>query len=277
MSVKETQSKPQEIQINVNSSSEKEEETYTLEPSAKGFSYHNPAASRYLYAPSSISMKKGESYLSQKSLLFTSGAVAVTDNVTLLGGAVTLNPFFLSIVGGKYSYVYSPTLRFSVGGEAFFSTWGAFESLANVAYVGATYGDEDTNVSFNVGAGEVLGQAGFPLTLCASHRFSDRYALMTENWLLLQVNQQYSWNGDSVSLVDSAISSDVAVISVAIRMMGRSTRWFSQQEYYAKGKYGGRVRLNPNASFDYGLIYLVSEGLSVPIGPIPWIDWAWKF
>ena len=122
MSVKETQPKPQEIQINVNSSSEKEEDTYTLEPSAKGFSYHNPAASRYLYAPSSISMKKGESYLSQKSLLFTSGAVAITDNVTLLGGAVTLNPFFLSIVGGKYSYEYSSTLRFSVGGEAFFST-----------------------------------------------------------------------------------------------------------------------------------------------------------
>ena len=127
---------------------------------SKGFSYHNPAASRYLYAPSSISMKK-ERVISQKSLLFTSGAVAVTDNVTILGGTVTLNPFLLSIVGGKYSYEYSPTLRFSVGGEAFFSTWGAFESLANVAYVGATYGDEDSNVSFNVGAGEVLGKPVF--------------------------------------------------------------------------------------------------------------------
>ena len=37
MSVKETQPKPQEIQINVNATSEKEEDSYTLEPSAKGF------------------------------------------------------------------------------------------------------------------------------------------------------------------------------------------------------------------------------------------------
>ena len=49
------------------------------------------------------------------------------------------------------------------------------------------------------------------------------------------------------------------------------------QEYYAKSRYGSRVRLNPNASFDYGLIYFVSEGLSIPVGPIPWVDWAWKF
>ena len=39
--------------------------------SPRGFQYINPAASRYLYAPSSISLQKGQGYVSQK-LLFTS-------------------------------------------------------------------------------------------------------------------------------------------------------------------------------------------------------------
>ena len=43
-------------------------------------------------------MKKGESYLSQKSLLFTSGAVAVTDNVTILGGTVTLEEAYQAVL-----------------------------------------------------------------------------------------------------------------------------------------------------------------------------------
>ena len=112
MSVKETQPKPQEIQINVNSTSDKDEDLYTLEPSAKGFSYHNPSCIKILVCSIVDLNEKGRQLSISKSLLFTSGAVAVTDNVTILGGTVTLNPFLLSIVGGKYSYEYSPTLRF---------------------------------------------------------------------------------------------------------------------------------------------------------------------
>ena len=263
-----------QINVNINDS---DSEEITLEPSAKGFSYHNPAASRYLYAPSSLALKKGESYLSQKSFIFTSGAVGVTDNITVLGGTFTFNPLMLSIVGGKYSYEVAPNVAVSVGGEVFFTTFGSFDALASVAFAGVTYGDEDTNVTVNVAGGQVLDQVGFPITLCASHRFSDRYAIMTENWLLIQQDKQYSWNGQDVELVDSSLGSDTAIFSVAIRMMGRSTRWFSQQEYYAKGRYGGKVKLNPSASFDYGLLYVVVNDLSEPWGPIPWVDWAWKF
>ena len=267
---------PQEIQINVNTNDSDREE-FTLEPSAKGFSYHNPAASRYLYAPSSLALKKGESYLSQKSFIFTSGAVGITDNITVLGGTFTFNPLMLSIVGGKYSYEVAPNIAVSFGGEMFFTTFGSFEALASVAFAGITYGDEDTNFTLNVAGGQVMDQVGFPITFCASHRFSDRYAIITENWLLIQQDKQYSWNGQDVELLDSSLGSDTAILSVAVRMMGRSTRWFSQQEYYAKGRYGGKVKLNPSASFDYGLLYVVVNDLSEPWGPIPWVDWAWKF
>ena len=43
----------------------------------EGFSFSNPAASRYLYAPSSIGLQEGQGYVSQK-LVFTTGVFAVT-------------------------------------------------------------------------------------------------------------------------------------------------------------------------------------------------------
>ena len=58
-------------------------------PGAGEFSFQNPAASRYLYAPSSIPLQKGQGYVSQK-LIFTSGVIGVSDNVTLLVGTTVL-------------------------------------------------------------------------------------------------------------------------------------------------------------------------------------------
>ena len=74
-----------------------------------GFSFANPAASRYLYAPSSIGLQAGQGYVSQK-LLFTSGVYALTDNATILVG--TLVPFpLVSVLGGKVSKTLNPDLH----------------------------------------------------------------------------------------------------------------------------------------------------------------------
>ena len=79
-----------------------------------GFKHPNPAASRYLYAPSSINMKAGQGYVSQK-LVFTSVAYAPTDNFTLLFGTFTPFPPLISVFGGKTSFQISDNVSASIG------------------------------------------------------------------------------------------------------------------------------------------------------------------
>ena len=265
---------------------EKEEVTSTGLPEGQ-FSYANPAASRYLYAPSSIPLQQGQGYTSQK-LLFTSTAYGVTDNVTLLIGSLVPFPF-VSVVGAKYATRLNDDWHIGAGGEAFFfpfanSLDGGLPSVPiSVGYVSATYGDLDSHVTIATGViYEQLfsdGNIVHPLMVAGHKRMSNRLALVTENWLL--------FNPDALAVQQSPFNASIT--SISFRLIGRR-----DQSYQILGK---MVTDNgyPRYTWDIGMVMVsgVSTAtLSDPLtgetyrslfgevwnlGPIPWIDYTWHF
>ncbi len=158
-----------------------------LPTSARGFKFPNYTSSRYLYAPSAISMKKGSGYVSQKLFLFTSAAYAVNDNWTLLGGTFTFFPPVMTILGTKYSIELGQNLNMSVGGESFMSAVDSGSSgfLANIGFVNFTVGDEDLNLTVGGGAGKVFDDIGYPIVVGGLARLADSMSVVTENWMVL--------------------------------------------------------------------------------------------
>ena len=249
------------------------------------FSFANPAASRYLYAPSSIPLQKEQGYVSQK-LLFTSAVYGVTDNVTLLMGTMVPIPF-LSVVGGKYARRINDKWHVGAGAEAFFNPFaGSFDAPSvplSIGFVSATYGDLDSHVTVATGAMyEQLfsdGNITHPVFLSGHKRVSDRLALVSENWVLLNPDalgeQRFPYMG--------------SITSVAFRLVGRRDKTYQIL--------GQMVTDNgyPRYTWDFGLVMLSiadSATLTDPLsgtthysifsesfnfGPIPWIDYTWHF
>ena len=153
----------------------------------KSFSYQNPAASRYLYAPSSIGMQKGQGYIAQK-LLFTTGVYAITDNITVLAGG--LGPF-VTVVGGKISTKISDDLHISAGSEVFIFPFDS-EIIANINFAGFTYGNLDKHFSISSGYVSMFSDDFIPIVFSAHVRTAERFAIVTENWLLLPIAQNQS-------------------------------------------------------------------------------------
>ena len=256
-------------------------------PSAGGFSFQNPAASRYLYAPSSIPLQQGQGYVSQK-LLFTSGVLGVSDNFTLLVGTTVPFPV-ISIVGGKYAKRINENWHVGAGAEVFFLPFaGAFDNDTptaplSIGFVSATYGDLDSHVTFATGVAyeQVFssGRVSHPVMIAGHKRLSDRLAVVTENWLMLNLD----------IMADGRSPYTASINSLAFRFIGNRSE---------KDQLFGRTVVSrgyPRATWDFGLVFLnaVDSGTlydpvldtthyslyaeSFMFGPIPWVDYTWHF
>ena len=254
---------------------------------ANGFSFTNPAASRYLYAPSSIGLQAGQGYISQK-LLFTSGVYALTDNATILVGTLVPIPL-VSVLGAKVSQKIEPDLHVSVGVESFFLPFsglmgdGSISVPVTIGYAGVTKGDLDSHISVSTGViYETIFSNGnfiYPIMVSGHHRMSDRLAIVSENWMMLNTDK-----------IQDGLSPYLASISsIAFRLIGQrdSTMQIFGQMISDNGY--------PRYTWDIGLIMLhgaQSESLTDPItgevyyskysssygfGPFPWIDYTWHF
>ena len=257
-------------------------------PSASGqFSFINPAASRYLYAPSSIPLQQGQGYVSQK-ILFTSLAFGVTDNVTLLMGTLVPIPL-ISVVGGKYARQINSDWHVAAGAEVFFLPFANTVSSnvpsapLSIGFVSATYGDLDSHITFATGVmyEQVFsnGNVVHPIMIAGHKRMSDRLAVVTENWILL--------NPDSLAEQRSPYVGSIS--SLAFRLVGRR-----DQTYQV---FGQLITDNgyPRYTWDFGLVVVSTSSpatLDDPVmdtthyslysdvfnvGPMPWIDYTWHF
>ena len=246
-----------------------------------GYSFPNPAASRYLYAPSSIPLKQGQGYVSQK-LVFTSAAYAVHDNVTLLYGAFTFFPPALSVFGTKVGFQIKENLHVSVGGEVFIA--GLSQDIpAAIGFGAVTFGDEDKNLTVASGYadGSILNQATIPIMVGGQLRTADSFAVITENWVFMDPSDFMDGYGIQ--------SVDVFLGSVALRIIGRRDR-------NSGGQRGMVTRSgHPRTTWDIGLLAfgfrdrasmtVQATGETVEssyyswnaFGPIPWVDWTWHF
>jgi hypothetical protein len=270
---------PGQVEVAVEKAeAKKPESTYT---SPKGFSVPNPAASRYLYAPSSINMKAGQGYVSQK-LVFTSVAYAPTDNVTVIFGTFTPFPPLMTVFGGKAGFKINDNLHVSFGGEAFVMGIEQEVPMA-LAFGAATWGNEDSHITLasGIAGGSLTDSLGIPVMLGGQWRMGEGTAFVTENWAIF--NSADLTNGN-------ASGSLVAFIgSAAVRLVGRRDGPGGMQR-------GMRTASgHPKTTWDLGLIVLSgrnidsitnagtgeSESTSFAtwdgFGPMPWIDWTWHF
>jgi hypothetical protein len=248
--------------------------------SPKGFDVPNPAASRYLYAPSSIPLKKGQGYVSQK-LIFTSVAYAPTDNFTAIFGTLTLFPPAMTVFGGKAGFKINDNLHVSFGGEAFVMGIEQEVPMA-LAFGAATWGNEDSHVTLasGVAGGTLTDSLGIPVMLGGQWRLSSGVAFVTENWTIFSADD----------LASNPAQSLVAFLgTAAIRLVGRRDGAGGMQR-------GMRTASgHPKTTWDLGLVVLTARniesinnagtGLSESsefatwdgLGPMPWIDWTWHF
>jgi hypothetical protein len=203
----------------------------------------DPLASRYLYAPSSFSLTKGKTYVSQKELFFTSAARGLTDNITILGGsilpALMAGEIFL-ISGAKISTRVGPNLRASAGFEVF----SDLDINLGFVFGGGTLGGNNFNLSliagkpFAVGFGEKeLGP--FLTVVGLNKKLTRRLRFVSETWFI----------PDVVDGIDK----------------GEQTYWLS----------GNVIRFLINNSFalDSGFIFFEGGGGE----SLPWLDFAYLF
>jgi hypothetical protein len=221
-----------------------------------GFGFPNPAASRYLYAPSSIPMEKGQGYIAQRYAVFSSVAYGVTDNVTVLFGTLTPFPPALVIGGLKVAGKVGDKLHIGVAGEVFSIPLDT-TIVAAVAAGSVTYGTKDNHVTVSSGVlgGEISNDnITIPLVISGHKRLSDRLGLLTENWVVFDPSGGFP---------------QLMINSVVVRVLGR------QVSPDRGGTFFHTDKGYPKNSWDFGLLSFYAD--SDILVPVPYIDYAWHF
>jgi hypothetical protein len=164
--------------------------------------FPNPNATRYLFGPSAINLKRGEGYYQNTWVLLNSFNVGLTDNISIGGGFELLSTFATmgSEEGWQPIFILTPKVGFKVrkdlhlgAGVLYLNVPGIeFEDSSpdrtglGIAYGIGTYGSLDHNVTFGAGYGFIQDQwADRPiLTISGMTRIARKTALVSENWIL---------------------------------------------------------------------------------------------
>lgn len=190
----------------------REVRAYPLSTMHKGELWpENPHATRLLFSPTAIPLRKGESYFSDFWIFLVSAATGVTDRFTI-GGGMTLVPstdfskniFYLI---PKYTVVNRPTTKVAIGALMAHLPFDAgTSSSVGVLYGVGTLGSRENNVTLGAGWGYVGGTLSKTpvMTLGGQRRVGRRLALISENWF-----------------VPSRLS-DGGVITYGVRILGES-------------------------------------------------------
>lgn len=151
----------------------------------------NPHATRLLFSPTAIPLRKGEGYFSDFWIFFISAATGVTDRFTLGGGMSILpglrldrNVFYAL---PKYTVINRSEAKIAVGGLLALVPYSDNSSKSvGILYGVGTLGSRENNITLGTGFGYVGGTLSNKpvLTLGGQARVSRRLALITENWFL---------------------------------------------------------------------------------------------
>ena len=153
----------------------------------------------------------------------------------------------------------------------------------SIGFVSATYGDLNSHVTVATGvAYEQLfsnGRINHPVMVAGHKRLSDRLAVVTENWLLMNLD----------IMAEGRSPFTASINSVAFRFIGNRS-----DDYYIFGQTISS-RGYPRATVDFGLVFLNTNGSAslydpvldtthyslysepATVGPFPWVDYTWHF
>ncbi len=167
--------------------------------------FNNPHFTRYLFAPSALSLDKGEGYYQNSLLLLNSVEVGVTDHFTM-GGGFVLNPTFrdwqVLFLTPKISFPTQSKITFGFGALAIgiFNRNYDFDlqtgvsrkdgietNFAGVGYGMMTIGGTERNGSVGLGWGFAQGEisASPVINLSYMSRLGRKVGVVTENWIII--------------------------------------------------------------------------------------------
>lgn len=149
--------------------------------------FPNPHATRYLFGPSAYNLKSGEGYYQNIYGTVNSINYGITDHFTLGVGTelITLFSSFPLIIVTPKLGGYKVNDSWHVGGGAI--VVATSDGSGGIGYGIATYGDENSNVSFGLGwaGANVDDIQTLPIaTISGMRRFSKNIAFISENWVI---------------------------------------------------------------------------------------------
>ena len=183
----------------------------------------NPHATRLLFAPTAIPLRRGEGYFADFWIFFASAAVGVTDRFTL-GAGMSLLPLgnfgdniFYALP--KYTVVSQPRLKVALGALMASVPWTRSDDgnrrrqSLGILYGVATTGSPESNLTIGTGWGYVGGTlANKPvLTVGGQHRATKRIALISENWFVPFDNGGGGFVSYGVRMLGEKIAVDLAL------------------------------------------------------------------
>ena len=183
----------------------------------------NPHATRLIFAPTAIPLRRGEGYVADFWIFFASAAIGVTDRFTL-GAGMSLFPLdnfadniFYALP--KYTVVSQPRLKVALGALMASVPWSSNDDgnrrrqSLGILYGVATTGSPESNLTLGAGWGYVGGTlANKPvLTVGGQHRATKRIALISENWFVPFDNEVGGFVSYGVRMLGEKIAVDLAL------------------------------------------------------------------
>jgi hypothetical protein len=183
----------------------------------------NPHATRLLFAPTAIPLRRGEGYVADFWIFFASAAVGVTDRFTM-GAGMSLLPLdnfadniFYALP--KYTVISQPRLKVALGALMASVPWSSNDEgnrrrqSLGILYGVATTGSPESNLTLGAGWGYVGGTlANKPvLTVGGQHRATKRIALISENWFVPFDNDVGGFVSYGVRMLGEKIAVDLAL------------------------------------------------------------------
>lgn len=155
----------------------------------------NPNSTRYLFAPSAITLPKGSGYFQNVMVGLNSVNYGISDHVTITGGLELFSTFASMFLGEaiaigfinvKTGFQVHEKLYIGGGllaGGAVFQDGGR----GALGYGLITYGSPNSNITIGAGLGNVFGEwkDDPAITINGMHMVNRKIGLVTENWINL--------------------------------------------------------------------------------------------
>ena len=180
--------------------------------------FENPNATRYLFGPSAIPLKKGEGYYQNIYVVLQSFNYAVANNISIGGGFDVITPFVSDI---PVFFFITPKAGFKVadkvyvGGGLLYANTTAFDiSGFGIGYGIVTYGTVENNITAGLGWGYAEGETtnGPIITVSGMARLSRRLGFVSENWIV-PVDGYYGVFSYGIRFMAEKITVDFAFIN----------------------------------------------------------------
>jgi len=185
-----------EINITVVNIKDFSEGSTSFDPQGESYDH----ASRYLFAPSAIPLRKGEGYYQNIMFLMNGAHVGITDRFSVGGGVMVPFGFFGTV---KYGVQVDKNVHVAIGGIGVTTFFGIGVGVG-CGFGSVTLGNRFTNISFTAGYGGIATGSDWEVTkrpianIGGMVRLAPAVSLVSENWFI--PTQQYnSYNGTTTN------------------------------------------------------------------------------